>query len=102
MEIHEEDMDLPEAVIEIELDPSVASDMELDAEGSDNAISDEEFIIEFDPELEREDVLHPHIPMSNYDNDRELQEDVECGWKQSFHLTMKMPLLLYLLWGSVS
>ena len=76
-------MNLPEAVIEIELDPSEASDMELGAsEGSDNAISDEEFIIEFDPELEREDVLHPQIPMSNYDNDRELQEDVECGWKQ--------------------
>ena len=50
----------------------------------DNAISDEEFIVELDPELERDDVIHPQIPMSNYNNDRELQEDVESGWKAAF------------------
>ena len=68
--------DVPEPVVEVELDPLESSENSSEA-ASD--MSDEELVIE---EEEPNDPFHPHIPLENFDKDMELEEDKAMGWKK--------------------
>lgn len=72
----------PDPVIEIDLEQDENDDQfnPIVSDDESNNLSYEDLIINSDSEEDQ--TLYPHIPLENFCNDRDLQEDCEAGWKK--------------------